>query len=611
MEQIKELPEELSELDIPFKISAGPGAGKTTWLVRHVQNVIKNSNNLHITKQVACITYTRIGADTVNRKVKSQTGTNRLDIGTIHSFLYRNVIKPFASLIEKDENENDLFNVDEISGVIENRFNHGRFSSWKKDRQAEKKFYLFDEKLKDDNGAINLEKTIFCLNNVDWKITDGEVVIGLTKKYRPRLLVKINDNVEERTVSNKDLFEYKKKHWKYGIMHHEDVLYFAHYIFKKNPRIIEFVSNKFPYLFLDEFQDTNPLQTWIIKKIAEKGTIVGVIGDPAQSIFKFAGAQRKDFNDFKLPEIRFFKKSDNFRSTTKIIDFLKELRDDIEQKPCGKTKEGEQVVVLVGESSKAIEHIKGLEDDDFAVLCRYNKDVNRLKYDLKNVSGENLISLLYSEDSDHKRPRFIHSLLKAFDFNANEEYKEAIKEIKKYLKGANIEGLEKRRLAINILDSLQENMDTPIVDIYNRLQKILKKVSVKLTAIRKTRGSYKEVYTKSFNEFLPFLSKQTRIESKIRTIHQAKGDEFNNVLLCLFDKTDKNDKVKKKLENIMYDYVLNSKSNIKLDNEIGEETRLVYVACSRARKKLFISMPRLSAGDEDKINKLGVKIIRK
>jgi DNA helicase-2/ATP-dependent DNA helicase PcrA len=116
MADIKELPADITELDLPFKISAGPGAGKTTWLVRHVQNVIKNSDRLDKTKKVACITYTRIGADTVNKKVKLETGTNRLDIGTIHSFLYRNVIKPFYFLIEKDENEKILFNTEEYSG---------------------------------------------------------------------------------------------------------------------------------------------------------------------------------------------------------------------------------------------------------------------------------------------------------------------------------------------------------------------------------------------------------------------------------------------------------------------------------------------------------------
>jgi DNA helicase-2/ATP-dependent DNA helicase PcrA len=610
MAEIQELPKDIKELDLPFKISAGPGAGKTTWLVRHVQNVIKNSDRLGKTKKVACITYTRIGADTVNKKVKVETGTNRLDIGTIHSFLYRNVIKPFSFLIEKDQEDNVLFNTKKFSGIIENRLNHGRFSSWKKDRVDERKFYLFDEKLSDDSGNVNLEKTKDCLNSIDWKFSNEEVAIGLTKKYWPKLKIKIGGNVEGRTVSKVDLLKYKKKYWTHGMMHHEDVLYFTHYIFKNYPRTIELVSNKFPYLFLDEFQDTNPLQTWIVKQLTTKSTVIGVIGDPAQSIFEFAGAQRKDFNDFVLPDLIIYKKSDNFRSTIKIIEFLKTLRDDIEQEPSDEAEEGGNVVILVGEASNSIKYVKELEDDNYAVLCRYNKDINRLKYNTKNIQGDNLISALYSEDSNNQRPRFIHSLLKAYDFFEHEEYKEAIKEINKHLRTAKVDGFEKRKLSIKIIEYLQENGKSQIIDIYSYLKDELGKHQVKLTGIGKTKGNYKGIYLNKFEDFLPFLSKQTKLTSQIRTIHQAKGDEFNNVLLCLFDKTDKNGKISKYLKNILDDYIFNAKENINLDSTIGEETRLVYVACSRARNRLFISVPELSKEDEIKMNKLGIEVER-
>ncbi len=105
---MKELPPILDNIDTHFKISAGPGAGKTTWLVEHLQNVLKNSNQLKIMRKVACITYTRIGADTLDKKVKKATGTSRIDLGTIHSFLYRNIIKPFHFLIKKIDNGDDL-----------------------------------------------------------------------------------------------------------------------------------------------------------------------------------------------------------------------------------------------------------------------------------------------------------------------------------------------------------------------------------------------------------------------------------------------------------------------------------------------------------------------
>ncbi len=596
MENIPELPNDITELDLPFKISAGPGAGKTTWLVRHVQNVIKNSDRLDKTKKVACITYTRIGADTVNKKVKHETGTNRLDIGTIHSFLYRNVIKPFSFLIEKDNAGDSLFNINELHGHTDHIPSFSRISSWIK-TIGFKYFYLSKQET-DKNGLTNLDKSRSILSACDW------IIFGEDLKYVPRT----NYHRDLRFPTSK-LFEYKQTCWEKGLMHHEDVLYFTHYIFNNYPRTIEFISNKFPYLFLDEFQDTNPLQTWIVKQLTVKGTIIGVIGDPAQSIFEFAGAQRKDFNEFDLPDLVTYKKSDNFRSTKKVVAFLKELRDDIEQQPPDKAEEGESVVILVGEASSAVKYIKELGDDDYAVLCRYNKDVNRLKYDVQNIHGDNLISALYSVDSNNQRPRFIHSLLKAYDFYIHEEYKEAIKEIKKHLRYANLDGFEKRKLAIEILEYLVTQIDSPIIEIYLHLMEKLEKNSVEIKRINKVKGNYKEIYVFTFKEFLPFLSKQTKINSQIRTIHQAKGDEFNNVLLCLFDKTNKNGGVSKSLEKIVDDYIFNAKANIKLDTQVGEETRLVYVACSRVKKKLFINVPRLSIEERESFKNINVKIL--
>jgi len=594
MENFEELPEILIEINIPFKISAGPGAGKTTWLVNHVQNVLKNSDKLNKTQKIACITYTRIGADTVEKKVKKLSGTNRIDIGTIHSFLYHNIIKPFSYLIEYDENGNELFAIKELSGHIENRPNYDRVSSWIKSIGSNYA-YLYDNKKKDNDGLTNLNKTFKLLQEFEWSYENSKVSPGLRRNF-----------YRDYPFPSTKIYEYKLANWRKGIMHHEDVLYFTHFIFNKNSRIVEFLSNKFPYLFLDEFQDTTPLQTWIINEISKQGTIIGVIGDPAQSIFEFAGARRKDFNDFSLPEIKLFKKSHNFRSTQKIIDFLKCLRDDIQQKPKEDAILGEKIILLVDVAEKAIEYVKRLDEEDFAVLCRYNKDVNRLKRNLKDITGDNLINLLYSDDTNYKRPIFIHSLIKAYDFYENTEYKEAVKEILKHLKTANVDGIAKRKVAIEIIEYLINSLDLPIVEIYKHWQNILKiNYSIEsLAALQKP----KEVHNNILRDFLPFISKQTKINSKIRTIHQAKGAEFKNVLVCLFDKTDKNGKIMKKLETIMNDCIFNATNNIKLDTEIGEETRLLYVAFSRAKERLYINVSNLSTEEEVKLKSFGAII---
>ena len=66
---------------------------------------------------------------------------------------------------------------------------------------------------------------------------------------------------------------------------------------------MDILRAKFPYILVDEIQDTNPFQTEIIKMLAEKESIIGVIGDDCQSIYGFQGADVSQFRDFNLKGI--------------------------------------------------------------------------------------------------------------------------------------------------------------------------------------------------------------------------------------------------------------------------------------------------------------------
>lgn len=84
-----------------FKVQAGPGAGKTEFLVNHITNVIQTSEKLERMKKIACITYTNTAAQTVLQRL-GKSVSNRVDVSTIHSFLYRNVVKPYCSFLPKE-----------------------------------------------------------------------------------------------------------------------------------------------------------------------------------------------------------------------------------------------------------------------------------------------------------------------------------------------------------------------------------------------------------------------------------------------------------------------------------------------------------------------------
>lgn len=99
----------LIDREIPFRISAGPGAGKTHWLITHIQHVLQNSPRLGCNKKIACITYTNVAVETILKRLGFIA--DRVEVSTIHSFLYKNIVKPYLSFIA-NEFEFDVVKMD-------------------------------------------------------------------------------------------------------------------------------------------------------------------------------------------------------------------------------------------------------------------------------------------------------------------------------------------------------------------------------------------------------------------------------------------------------------------------------------------------------------------
>ena len=262
-------------------------------------------------------------------------------------------------------------------------------------------------------------------------------------------------------------------------MHHEDVLYFSYRIIKASPRVLEFVRNKYPYILIDEFQDTTELQTWVIKKIAESDTKVGVIGDLAQSIYKFAGAKRKDFEDFQLANIGSYKLKNNHRSTEKIIDFLNCMRTDICQEGTDCTIKGSGVTVLIGTIFDAIKWMEDKGFKDVYILTRKNETVEEIKSQGIG-NNDDLLKLLYGTDSNSARVRVLHSILMGFKFYKKGYLKDTIKEVLRPLKfnaPKSTSKIQLRNTAIEIIDNLKdiETQGKTLFQYYDNLLILIEK----------------------------------------------------------------------------------------------------------------------------------------
>lgn len=583
MLDINQLPNisELPNNETNFRVFAGPGAGKTTWLIKHLEKVLKESKRLNKTRKIACITYTNVATEEILDRLDCDK--SRFDISTIHSFLYRNIVKPFSYLIANNDDGEELFNIKKLDSHDEHIPHSDRIRRWKTTIEQ-----LNNRSYRHFNFTQNRANLITQLSSLDYSFVDGD--IDLIFRQNRGLAIPKN---------NGELWIYKSKYWSAGIMHHEDVLYFSYLIINKSPRVLEFVRSKFPYIFIDEFQDTTELQTWIIKKIAEFETKVGVIGDLAQSIYKFTGAKRSDFENFQLEGLKSYKLEKNHRSTKKIIDFLNCLRTDITQDITEKTIEGESVRVLVGSTSKAVSWLKESGFEDTYILTRKNETVEEIQSQA-TVNSDDLLKKLYATDSNSARVKVLHSILMGFKFHQKGYLKDAMREVLKPLKikaSKSIQKLELRKIAIKIIDELKKS-ETVRKSLFNYYMDILNDLNRLYnfqigSPITNRSRPLKSFYENSYvYQLLRFIKIDTKSEDTIRTIHSAKGTEFDNTLVHF--------ETQKDFEN----YVFDAPNQLDSDTDDG---RIYYVGFSRAKKELFINIPEINDNIIQGIERLNIE----
>ena len=152
------------------------------------------------------------------------------------------------------------------------------------------------------------------------EIDNNAFLTSLANELPRQMKFKASQKIEKRHI-----VPLKKYIWSVvRKLTHNEILYFGYRILENNPTALYAIRVKFPFIFVDEFQDTNPLQTLLIKLIGQKSTVVGVVGDIAQSIYSFQGARPTDFENFSIDgsrEIKEYDIHDNRRSTENIVNF--------------------------------------------------------------------------------------------------------------------------------------------------------------------------------------------------------------------------------------------------------------------------------------------------
>ncbi|WCM60705.1 ATP-dependent helicase [Paenibacillus polymyxa] len=562
-----------------FRVSAGPGAGKTYWLVQHIKNVLHQSKRLEKARKVACITYTNVAVETILNRLGNSV--NQVEVSTLHSFLYRHIIKPYATFLENDFE----LNVTQMDGHEDTVVHFKKVKQWIEnhpDAHLLKHPYTVNQLIKLKENKVPLVRWLYHLNYRLNECGDIEIIGDNRKAYRIEM---DGDKEERKCLSNSclktlsgDLLGYKKMYWSKGIIDHNDVLYFSYQLLKKYPFISNVLRAKFPYLFIDEFQDTNPIQVEILKIIGAEETIVGIIGDEAQSIYGFQGADSSQFTSFSLPALTEFVMKDNRRSTNSIIDLLNIIREDIKQNKY-RDIQGDKPTLLIGKRmdafSKAVE--MGDKGNEIYSLSRDNITSNIMKKDLsQEISNSKLIEELFEIDkpsiSNKYRSNVVISCIRAAEYAREGDAKKAIKEIEGTLKDKPHKE-ERRKLALKtlflLLNKYDDYKDKSLYYFYSFIKNDIRPEISKLG-----NGAPKKFYEDYDYKQLSICVNFTDDKSKHRTIHKSKGEEFDNVLILL-NSSDGMD--------------IFTKPNLK-DNE---EHRIIYVALSRARERIFINVPSI------------------
>lgn len=600
------------QLEKHAKVYAGPGAGKTHFLVENVKNIVTTNSLITQSRmrKVLCVTYTNAAVDEIKRRLDKFT--EHVEVYTIHGFIIEHIIQPFQQDLKdimKSDFGIEVGNKGKISSQVEGLgILHGI------DKNEIFDFIRQINPLEFSDDEFGYSKK--AMGEVE---VNNDAFISSIIERTPRYMgLKIPSKIDERHV-----VPIKKYIWSIvRQLTHNEILYFGYRILESNPTALYAIRVKFPFIFVDEFQDTNPLQTLLIKLIGQKSTVIGVVGDVAQSIYSFQGAQPTDFKNFTIEgnrELKEYVINGNRRSIENVVNFCNFLRqsdsdvvqisnrpyDTEEQKVWSETK---KIHFLIGNSQTVYSNIQDLLKNNGVVLTRtwaaafdYIQGVDEQQAKLlKSIynSYYNSPIQLRDEIAEHNNVTWVRAF--RFIFNLWESYLngsfiDVIYALKLYTT-INVRNLtpkaifQIKKLSSNVFGEVDEqsytceiikkfNLEIEKPDFTNLRESFLgfdftiplfddldnERLTTAVTGL--FWGTSYKLFTEIFSE-----------NSKYMTVHQAKGLEWDKVIVSVAP--NKFDKIK----------IADLYSNPQLMNEnsADEFTRMYYVACSRAKEDLYL-----------------------
>ena len=585
--------EAVEYLNGPLLVLAGAGSGKTKVLTSRIAYLIDKGISPY---NILAITFTnKAAAEMKSRVVKLVGGeANSMQISTFHSFGLK-LIRENNDLLGLDNNF-AIFDVEDSITAIKRVLKRLDIDS---NKYTPKSFHNKISSLKND------------------LITSGEY-----SKFA-------RDDFEQLVI--KVYTEYEKEKQNDNAVDFDDLLLLPIKLFREHKNILEKYQERFKYILIDEYQDTNEAQYILTKLLANRYQNICVVGDSDQAIYGFRGANFKNIlnfeKDYKLCKTIILKK--NYRSTKNILDAANSVikNNKLRHEKELESVKGDGELITYYRAKNGLDEIKFVADeitklkennslDEIVVLYRTNAQSRLFEEEfLKrgipyriigaiNFYARREIKDLMAYLKVINNPRDAISLLRAINTPKRGIGNKSIEDI---ITKSNEEGISlfdaitmgKALTFKNLILELQEESShlslTELVDLVldksGLKEELEKENSVEAETRLENLEEFKSI-TKSFEDkygliSLPdflyevsLISDNTEITDSsdrvtLMTIHAVKGLEFDNVFIT-------------GLEEGLFPHMNSMNSN----SEIEEERRLCYVAITRARNKLYITNAR-------------------
>ncbi len=285
----------VSSLDGPFLIIAGAGTGKTRTIVYRVSYLIECGVN---PQNILLLTFTRKAAREMLRRgvILLDGRCEEVAGGTFHSFA-NGILRKYANLIKYERNFTilDQGDAQDVINLIRTRLKLDV-----KGKRFPRKDTLYDL----HSRSINT-------------LTPVEQILGLEYPHFVELLPEIQHLHQEYT-------RYKLSN---NLMDYDDLLVNLAMLLRNEESVRAALSERYRYIMVDEYQDTNKIQAEIVKLLAYKHTNVMVVGDDAQSIYSFRGSTIENIQSFtkEFTGCTVIKLEENFRSSQPILNLANEV----------------------------------------------------------------------------------------------------------------------------------------------------------------------------------------------------------------------------------------------------------------------------------------------